>query len=381
MGSRAIEPLITAAFLAGDQGAIEDVDQTVRRVVLDRSIIRVKIWRRDGTIVYSDEPRLIGDRFELGRDEIELFVGAPRVHVEVSDLAAPENKFERHANELVEAYLPITGEGSERLLFEVYFPDSAIGAAANRLWRSFVPWTLGSLIVLQLVQLPLAWSLGRRLEKRQRERATALQQALDASVVERRRIASDLHDGVVQTLAGVALEIGGLARDPALTPALARTLDGTAGELRHGVQGLRSLLVDIYPPNLFAEGLVPALSDLIARVRAQGIDARLEVGRMEGAMSRPVTELAYRMVQESTRNVAAHAQASEVRVSVGTVDHRLRVVVADDGVGFVASNMEPSQGHLGLRGLRDLAASADGSLIVVSQPGEGTRVTLEVPDS
>ena len=69
--------------------------------------------------------------------------------------------------------------------------------------------------MLELVQIPLACSLARRLQLRQREREALLQRALDASEVERRQIASDLHDGVVQDLAGVAYSLSASARPAA----------------------------------------------------------------------------------------------------------------------------------------------------------------------
>ena len=87
-----------------------------------------------------------------------------------------------------------------------------MSSSGRRIWRSFAPISLGALLVLELVQIPLAWSLARRLQQRQREREGLLQQALAASDMERRRIASDLHDGVVQDLVGVAFTFGGAAR-------------------------------------------------------------------------------------------------------------------------------------------------------------------------
>ena len=85
-------------------------------------------------------------------------------------------------------------------------------ATGSQLWRSFAPIALGALIALELVQIPLAYSLARRLRQRSAERELLLHQALEASDVERRHIASDLHDGVVQDLAGVAYALSAQTR-------------------------------------------------------------------------------------------------------------------------------------------------------------------------
>ena len=130
----------------------------------------------------------------------------------------PENRFERGQGKLLEVYLPIRTPSGERLLFEAYFRYTPVSAAGARIWRSFAPISLGALIVLEFVQIPIAWSLARRLRERQREREALLRQALEASELERRRIAADLHDGVVQDLTGVAYSLTGAARQPNVPP-------------------------------------------------------------------------------------------------------------------------------------------------------------------
>ena len=123
-----------------------------------------------------------------------------RIEAEVSDLSEPENRFERQYGKLLEVYLPVGDDPDDALLFEAYHRYEAVSAAGSQLWRSFAPIALGGLIVLELVQIPLAYSLARRLRDRMREREALTRRALEASEIERRQIASDLHDGVVQDL-------------------------------------------------------------------------------------------------------------------------------------------------------------------------------------
>ena len=234
-----VEPVVTSGLVAGDPVAVSAVAFVVERDVLDDSLVRVKIWRRDGLIVYSDEARLIGSRYTLGAEE-RAALDSGLIKAEVSDLSKPENRFERSSGKMLEVYLPIQTPDGERLLFEAYFRYAAVSASGSRVWRSFAPITLGGLLALELVQIPLAWSLARRLRQRQHEREGLLQQALNASDLERRRIASDLHDGVVQDLVGVAFALGGAARHDDITDSSAHLLEQSAADVRVSIKALPS---------------------------------------------------------------------------------------------------------------------------------------------
>lgn len=375
-----VEPVLTSGLATGDPAAVSAVAVVVERDVLDDSLVRVKIWRRDGQIVYSDEARLIGTSYTLGADE-RAALDSGLIEAEVSDLSKPENRFERSRGKLLEVYLPIQTPEGDRLLFEAYFRYSAVSASGSRIWRSFAPITLGGLLALELVQIPLAWSLARRLRQRQREREGLLQQALDASDLERRRIASDLHDGVVQDLVGVAFALGGAARRDDLSEGSAELLEQSAADVRVSIKALRSLLVEIYPPNLFDEGLVPALTDLLARTNGKGIVAHLDVDDLSGSFPPSVAGLVYRAAQEALRNVLTHARATTVTVRVSDSDRVAMLEVVDDGVGFDGDQHErrTKEGHFGLQTLTDLVKSAGGQFVVRSSPGAGTTVHVEVP--
>jgi two-component system NarL family sensor kinase len=375
-----VEPVVTNGLLTADPAAIRRVASVVERDVLDAQLVRVKIWNRDGTIVYSDEPRLIGSRYTLGLGErAALDLGV--IEAEVSDLAKPENRYERSRGKLLEVYLPIRAPNGQRLLFEGYFRYATVSSSGSRIWRSFAPISLGALLALELVQIPLAWSLARRLRERQRERERLLQQALEASDVERRRIAGDLHDGVVQDLVGVAFALGGAARRDDITPDASELFGQSAHDVRVSIKALRSLLVEIYPPNLFEEGLVAALADLLARANGKGIATTLDADDLKHPLPPPVVGLLYRSAQEALRNVVSHAQASAVTVRVFDHDGVAALEVVDDGVGFEPERggRSAKDGHFGLLGLTDLVSDAGGHFDVRSSPGVGTHIVVEVP--
>lgn len=376
-----VEPALTPGVVSGDPGARAHLDELVRRDVLDRFLVRVKLWDRTGRIVYSDDSRQVGTRYTLGPDELGTIDGG-LIKADVSDLSKPENRFERSQGKLLEVYLPVRVVGSdERLLFEAYFRYDTVKASGSRIWRSFAPISLGALVALELVQIPLAWSLARRLRHRQEEREQLLRDALEASDAERRRIAADLHDGVVQDLAGVAFALGGAARHDAVPAQTVTVLDRSAGEVRDSIKSLRSLLVEIYPPNLQSEGLESALGDLVAKASSRGLDATLTVDGDAGDLAPDVATLLYRGTQEALRNVVNHAHATTVVVALSRDDGHLHLEVRDDGVGFdpVTAQTAAASGHFGLHALRDLIADVGGRLDVESAPGDGTRFEIEVP--
>jgi signal transduction histidine kinase len=375
----AVEPVVTPALVAGDPATVSSVGVVVDQKVIDPQLVRVKIWRRDGTVVYSNEPRLIGQRYDLGADDLAA-LDQGVVSADVSDLSKPENQYERQFGKLLQVYVPLRVPGGDRLLFEAYFRYDAVSAAGNRIWRSFAPVTLGALAALELVQLPIAWSLARRLRQRQREREALLVHALEASDVERRRIASDLHDGVVQDLAGVAFSLTGAARDPSTDSATSELLERSAGTVRSGVTSLRSLLVEIYPPNLEEEGLGAALAELLARAERVGVTTTLQLDGLDRTAP-SVAQLLYRAAQEGLRNVITHAQATGVEVRGSRHDDTVVLEVADDGVGVdtARADQRASEGHVGLRTLEGLVRDAGGTLTISSPNGRGTVLRVEVP--
>ncbi|MFL5944975.1 MAG: sensor histidine kinase [Gaiellaceae bacterium] len=372
-GRGVVEPALTPGVLRGDDAAVAQLDALVERVLQEGRIVRVKIWDRDGRIVYSDEHRLIGSRYGLGAEEQHALAGGD-TEAEVSDLSRPENRFERRFDKLLEVYLRIDGPGGRPLLFETYERYSSIASSSRKSWLAFVPAILGTLALLWLVQIPLAWRGARQLREHQAQRERLLQRAIESSELERRRIARDLHDGAVQDLAGVSYNLTAAAQE-AESPETAAMLHEAASGTRRTIRELRSLLVDIYPPDLHRTGLAPALNDLVAPLGPRGIEAHVDVP--DSLVLRPELEmLFYRCAQEALRNVARHSEATHVNIRVEANDGSARLVVEDDGRGFGGT---VGEGHLGLRLLGDLADEAGGELKLDSQPGRGTRVFIEAP--
>jgi signal transduction histidine kinase len=377
-GQGIVEPAIEPSLLHGDPAAIAAVDRVVQERVLGERVVRVKLWRADGRVVYSDDPRLIGSRFPLDASKREV-LRTGRTRAELSDLGGPENRYEQGLGDLYEVYLPVRAPDGTPLLFETYQRRSAVAATGRRIWMPFAAIVLASLALLWLVQVPLAWRLDRRLRRTQDEREALLRRAVEASADERRRIAADLHDGVVQDLAGISYSLSAAAHEEPSDGTRA-TLAAAAAGTRDAMRRLRSRLVEIHPPHLRASGLEAALEDSVAPLRARGVEVELAV-EPNVALRDDDERLVYRVAAEALRNVQRHAHAGRVSVSLASTPASVSLVVEDDGVGFTDEERRRrgENGHLGLALLEELAAGAGGSVAVRSSRGHGTTVTLELP--
>jgi two-component system, NarL family, sensor kinase len=381
LSARVVERRVTDGLLTGDAGASAQVAAAVFDFVLsdpESPVVRVKIWDPNGTIVYSDETRLIGETYTLGAEEREA-LRRQGVSAELSDLDKPENRFDRSFGQLLEVYTPIQTPDGTPLLFETYQRQSSVANSEGEIIARFAPVLIVALLAFGALEIPLAWALARRVQSAQRDRERFLQRALDASAVERRRIARDLHDGPVQELTGLAMGLAASAERAGDDPSRLALRDAAAAA-RSSIRTLRSATVGIDPPSLRRAGLGPALSDLTARLQHEGVEVAIDVEPVTG-FGPEADELLYRACREALRNVEAHAGAARVDVRARREDGRAVLEVADDGRGIAEAEIERAQaeGHLGLMMMDELAREGGGTMSVTSRPGGGTLVRIEVP--
>ncbi len=376
LGRSVVQTALTRGLLTGQAAAVDKFDRQIRRRVLVGDVLRVKLWDRDGTILYSDETPLIGQQFSLDEEEVGVLDHGGTA-ADVSDLTRPENRFEQDFGRLLEVYTRVKAPNGEMVLFEAYFSYEDVSRRSAEVLKAFRPITIGGLLVFLAATAPLVYMLARRLDAAAASRERLLLAAVEASDNERRRIARDLHDGVVQELAGTSFALSAAAaRDDRGLHGSSAQLEELAGGVRHSLRALRSLLVEIYPPDLHTEGLAAAFDDLLAPCITAGIEVDVQLAE-HADVPAEVVGLVWRIGQEAVRNAQRHAQPSRITVSVTRPDGGIRLDVVDDGVGF--DNSQPAEeGHLGLRGLRDLVRDAGGSLRVESTRGAGTHVILEV---
>jgi two-component system, NarL family, sensor kinase len=380
-----VEPHLRNGLLTGDPAAVAAIRETAD-VLTAGPVLRMKLWAPDGRIVFSDDARLIGRQYPLQPDEAEV-LETGQAAADISDLSRDENGFEHDLGTLLEVYRPVHTPSGQVLLFETYMPLSSLAARTTAIWLQFLPITVGALVLLALVQFPLAARLARQTDRARRDRERMLHRALASSDAERRRIAADLHDGVVQDLAATTIALAGAA---VVAERQGRTDDASrlqmaAEAVRAGIRSLRSLVVDIHPPNLRRTGLAAALGDLTAATTARGVPVTLVVDEGAGqGVGGPAEQFAFRVAQEALHNAVNHARAGAVEVRLerrrGDGVDLLALSVCDDGVGFDPAAAAPDdRPHLGLRLLDDLAGDVGGQIEVASAPGAGTTVRMEVP--
>jgi signal transduction histidine kinase len=248
---------------------------------------------------------------------------------------------------------------------------------------------LAPVIVLQGFLVLFARSVHAYEEQRnahQREREELLQRAVDASEAERRRIARDLHDGVVQNLAGMAFTLTATAsqlkdhEQDAPNGHISEVLEQSAEETRIAMKDLRTLIIEIAPPTLRREGLHAALLEMLQTLKDAGTKTRLELPS-NLRLRQDRASLIFRVAQEVLRNVVAHAEAKHVSVILKESDGKAVLRIVDDGKGFSQEQVarRRSHGHVGTSAIVELAEEAGGTLDIQSEPGKGTRVTLSLP--
>ena len=230
------------------------------------------------------------------------------------------------------------------------------------------------------LEAPLAADL-RSLAAQQQE---LLKRLITAQEEERRRVARDLHDGLGQDLAGLAFGLEAVERLWAAEPDQAHS---RLWELRTGIaettNRLYEMILTLRPSVLDDLGLAPAL-----RVQAEqalkeaGIQFELDADDLKRRLPPEVETALFRTFQEALCNVARHAGASHVRMSLAACDGEFEGEIVDDGRGFDPQTIRPD-GHsgrgLGLLGMQERVAQCGGTLEIVSRPGAGARLRIKIP--
>ncbi|MGY1621479.1 sensor histidine kinase [Geodermatophilus sp. SYSU D00965] len=377
VGHGVVAPLLTPELRSGDAQAAARLGTAVAAVAASGPVSRIEVIDGRGRVLWSDEPRVVGVVAPLdGLERAALEDGTVGSHV--TDLTAPQNRFESPDRALLEVHVGVRDAAGRRLLVKVYQGYDVVQDSARAAYMRFAPAALGALLLLQAVQIPIAWHLARRLRRHQEAETRLLQSVVDASEDERRRIAAEVHDGVVQDLTGLTydLDVARLHAAGAEPELIART----AERVRQSVTELRSLLVDLNPPRLPEAGLAPALAVLAEGLEREGLTVHLDAAAADD-LPEPVASLLYRAALEALRNVRSHSEAGRVAVVVSRTPTEAVLSVDDDGrgmdrVGLAASSV---RGHLGLRTLEDRLQAAGGALTIASAPGQGTRVLAQVP--
>lgn len=386
-----VEPHLSEGLLAGDPGATAEFARAVGSRVLVDDIVHLTLRDAEGRLLWTDEPSRTVGRRALREDERAVLQGRA-VPARFVDREGPGSGLWQER--LLEVQRPIEAPNGQPVLLETFSAYDSVASHLGQSWWRFTVTTVGVLLVMQLIQAPLLRRMLRQLRRSEEERTRLARQAVAASDDERRRIAGDLHDGVVQDLAGTSFLLSGtLARtqrlpagavaDPVkwtghrrdVTSALERSVDS----VQQAIGALRSLLIEIYPANLDRAGLRRALEGIVRPLENRGATVTFDLPERE-PVPPYVEQLFFRVAQEALRNTIKHSGATNVTVSVERAEDAVTLCVADNGVGFdLPAVRSRTEGHFGIKVISDLVRQAGATLDVSTAPGQGTRIRVCVP--
>jgi signal transduction histidine kinase len=209
-----------------------------------------------------------------------------------------------------------------------------------------------------------------------------VRRGIEASERERERWARELHDETLQELANLKVILSAALRSDDL-PTVHRTLATAVEQIDTEITGLRRLISDLRPAALDAFGAKAALEGLAERVIGTTgleielfVDLAFESSRSADRPPPALENALFRLVQEALTNVAKHAGATNVEISVVEDEGCIEVTVRDDGAGF---DQAATHTGFGLLGMRERVHLAGGELHVTTAPGAGTTIYAKLP--
>jgi PAS domain S-box-containing protein len=226
------------------------------------------------------------------------------------------------------------------------------------------------------------WMIFHDIEERSRLR-NYVNGVTRAQEEERLRIARELHDDTIQSLAVLSLEIQALARNGGFDETSQQKLEELRRKTNEINDGVRRFTYELRPAVLDKMGLIPALEALTAELNQQTkMKAHVETSGTERRLSAELELALFRIAQEATGNARKYAQARHVVVKVEFKRGRILLTVSDNGRGFnmprnTADFIGP--GKLGLIGIQERVRLFSGRLSISSTPGKGTTLTASVP--
>jgi PAS domain S-box-containing protein len=216
--------------------------------------------------------------------------------------------------------------------------------------------------------------------KRSREEIRMLAMAATtAREQEKSRIARELHDELGQALTALKIDIGWLREKAGAAGEVGEKLAAMQALVDRTVAAARRISADLRPLMLDDLGLAAATEWLVQSfTQRTGIACALEATEDDLDLQDPHATAVFRVIQESLTNVARHAQATKVTVTVDRKAGEVRLSVRDDGRGFDAGG-SPRRGSFGLMGLRERASLLGGEASIESAPGQGTTIRMSLP--
>lgn len=383
--------------------------QLLRDTSFGQGITSLKVWNKQGRIVYASTPANTGLAFPIDEDLAKALRGW--VSSDISLLNKPENANDPDRGQRrLETYSPVRRTGTNEIIGAVEFYQTVAGldrdvaAAQQQSWLIVGAATVIMYLLLagfvrfasdtirrqqnelgyQVVQLQNLLGQNKELNERVRR---AAQRTTELNERFLRRIGAELHDGPAQDLGLALLRLDHLqptaelsyskvAREPASEP----DFQVIQSSLRHALQEIRAISAGMGLPELenlpLSETIVRAIR---AHERRTASSVSATIGELPANVPVPVKITVYRILQEALSNAYRHAAGAGQSVQIGFDGRQLKVVVSDTGPGFDQTAEEEWEDHLGLIGMRERVESLGGYFKIESGQGSGTRVVAELP--
>ena len=253
--------------------------------------------------------------------------------------------------------------------------------------RSDVSLSLDEQDLLSTIANQVAAAVARaKLHESLREdenvRRQLLHRTITAQESERRRLASEIHDSVVQALVGISYRLQAMEKKipPEAGNGLSADLKLLEEQLSTNIDELRMLLLGLRPPMLEEMGLVTALQAHLKNfANKNDIQVGLDLPEELPPLSKNSQINLFRIIQEALNNVEKHAGASRVTIRVAVTAQSICLLVSDDGRGFNARKARTQSGNLGIASMRERAELLGGNLTITSEPGAGAEIRLDAP--
>jgi len=215
----------------------------------------------------------------------------------------------------------------------------------------------------------------KRYQEQLKAEEALLRKLLELQERDRKLISYEIHDGLLQYVVGAKM----------IVESICQSSDGNARELANTVRQLlgnaikdgRAVIAGLRPMVIDEQGIVGAIEYLISDEPISKLQIDFKHDVKFDRLAPPLEQTVFRIVQEALTNVYRHSQTDRASIELKQIDHRLRLEISDDGVGFDLSQV-PSD-RFGVRGIMERARLFGGSAQINSAPGQGTRIVVEIP--
>jgi signal transduction histidine kinase len=371
-------------------------------------VVRANVYGPDHVLVWSTEGRLVGNRFE-SNEHLRRALSGELVYELVNrrDSEKAEHAFFPHeVTRFVETYVPIwtTDRGRVVAVAELYKVPQSLFKAITSGKRIII---VGGISGGSFLYLMLFWIVRRasnlidvqreqledEIEERKRAEASLRRsehklgvlssKLLGAQEIERQRVASELHDGLGQSLSAIkfSLERGLRRLDPGASEESIEVVQGAVDKIHDAVEEVRNIAMDLRPTMLDDLGILATLKWFCREFQQVYPHIKIEkrTAIEESDVPKTLKVVIYRIVQEALNNIAKHAEASEASIELAMAGEQVRLSISDNGRGFNLqeyANLSGEYRGVGLQSMSERAEFSGGEFSIRSRPGDGTTIEI-----